>query len=437
MSDTVDVASVQFRVDGQNRCVADTSPPYTCDWDTTLEGDGPVTLTALGTDTSNNQKLSSPVTVTVDNGVPPPPPPPPGTLRVPEDHATIQAAVNAAADGDLVLVGPGVYPGGIIISGKAITLASHFHTTGDPAFIDQTTIEGGAPGISIEETAPGTIIKGLRFTAGTKSVVFFANGSALENHFDDNGSDAVSFEHVGGVARGNVCFSPSDDCFDVDRPESDLLIEDNIIDAARDDGIEARNGNYSGALVTVTIRGNTITGSGEDGIQLIDSPGTANRKFVIEGNLITNSVDVGLGLMDNAETVEDFRAASMPERIHVFNNTFDGNSHGITGGDNLIAVNNIISNSSVLGIKNIDNTSIVAHTLFFNNTTDHTGSNVDLATTIVQDPLFTPAFELQAGSPAINSGTADFVHNAETVLTILSADFFGTAPDLGSNEFIE
>src|SRR5918998_156873 len=81
---------------------------------------------------------------------PPPPPPPSGTIRVPEDYATIQEAVNAAGDGDTVLVGPGTYAGGIVISGKSITLASYYHTSGDTSFIDQTIINGGSPGIYVD-----------------------------------------------------------------------------------------------------------------------------------------------------------------------------------------------------------------------------------------------------------------------------------------------
>ena len=436
-SDNFAISSVQFRVDSENRCTPDTSSPYECDWDTALEGDGTVALTAVATDPSGNQTISDPLSVTIGNNSPdgPPPPLPSGTILVPEDHATIQEGVDAAGEGDLVLVSPGIYSGGITISGKAITLASQYHTTGDPALIDQTTIDGGVPGIFIDSTAPGTVIKGFRFTGGTKSIQLFANGSVIENHFDDTGSDAISFEDVGGAAIGNVCFSTKDDCIDADNPSEDLLIEKNIIDASGDDGIEIRNNTYSGPLVTITIRDNVITASTEDGIQLIDSTGNSDRKFIIEGNLIRTSAAVGLGLMDNKETIEDFRAASMPERIHVFNNTFDGNAYGITGGDNLVAVNNIISNSTVLGIKNIDNNSIVAHNLFFGNTTDEIGSNVDAATTFSGDPLFTGTFELQAGSGAIDAGAETFVFSGETVLSIPPAEFSGTAPDLGSFEF--
>ena len=70
----------------------------------------------------------------------------------------------------------------------------------------------------------------------------------------------------------------------------------------------------AGPHVTHTIRNNTIVGSSEDGIQIIDYSANSSRSFVIERNLIRDNADAGLGLMDNGETVEDFRAASVPER---------------------------------------------------------------------------------------------------------------------------
>ncbi len=365
-----------------------------------------------------------------------------GTIRVPEDYATIQAAINAAQNGNTVLVAPGTYPGGITITGKTITLASYFHTTGDRSYINTTTISGGTTGVNVAANSPNVIVKGLRFTGGSDSLVLRApGGQAISNFFDHSGTDALSFELIGGIARDNICIGAGDDCIDADVPTTDLLIENNTLETPRDDGIELRMEPLNAPplpplpnLVTVTIRGNKIIGVDDDGIQLIDSPGVQNRRFVIERNLIRNSGKVGLGLMDNGVTVEDYRAASMPERIHVFNNTFDGNKYAITGGDNLIAVNNIISNSTTLGLKNIDASSIVAHTLFWNNAQDQVGSNMDLATTYSGNPLYTPSFGLGAGSPAINAGTATFTHNGETVLTIPPSDYAGSAPDLGPFE---
>jgi len=45
-----------------------------------------------------------------------------GTINVPADYATIQAAINAAVDGDLIKVAAGQYPENINTLGKAITI---------------------------------------------------------------------------------------------------------------------------------------------------------------------------------------------------------------------------------------------------------------------------------------------------------------------------
>jgi hypothetical protein len=344
--------------------------------------------------------------------------------------------VNAAGNGDTILVGPGTYEGGIVISGKSVTLTSHYQVAADQSLVNQTIISGGTPAVTVTASAPDTIVKGFHFVNGAGSIQFFAQGGqALDNFFDDIGSDTVSFENVGGIARGNYFFSPGDDGVDVDDARGDIFIENNIFEFARDDGIEIRNQNYTGPHVTLTIRNNTIVGSGEDGIQLIDYSAHSNRSFVIERNLIRGSTDAGLGLMDNGETIEDFRAASMSERVHVFNNTFDGNTYGITGGDNLVAVNNIVSNSAVLGLKNIDASSVVSNVLFFGNGTDYVGSNVDEATIVRANPLYTSAFGLQSGSPAVDAGTVSFVYNSEPVLNISPSDYNGLTADLGWREF--
>ncbi|MGH7995576.1 MAG: Ig-like domain-containing protein [Opitutaceae bacterium] len=67
-SDNVAVASVQFQLDGVNLGSAITTAPYSLSWDTTAASNGSHTLTAIATDTSNNQTTSSAVTVTVNNG---------------------------------------------------------------------------------------------------------------------------------------------------------------------------------------------------------------------------------------------------------------------------------------------------------------------------------------------------------------------------------
>ncbi|MCA9293199.1 MAG: hypothetical protein KDA20_05240 [Phycisphaerales bacterium] len=61
-------------------------------------------------------------------------------LLVPDDFVTIQAAVNAAGDGDEIIVSPGTYSERINLLGKAITLRST--DPNDPAVVAATIIDG-------------------------------------------------------------------------------------------------------------------------------------------------------------------------------------------------------------------------------------------------------------------------------------------------------
>jgi hypothetical protein len=187
-------------------------------------------------------------------------------------------------------------------------------------------------------------------------------------------------------------------------------------------------------MLTIVIRNNIISGNGEDGIQLIDYADLSDRVFFIERNLFENNAMVGLGLMDDGTTTEDYRAASIPERIHVFNNTFVGNPYGITGGDNLVALNNLFVNASNMATKEIDGSSIAAYNLFWNNGTDDQGSNIDHSSSLYADPLLDSAYHLQQGSPAIDAGTAHFEWQGETVLDLDNSVYSGAAPDIGRYE---
>ncbi|MGA8111585.1 MAG: hypothetical protein WB974_19250, partial [Acidobacteriaceae bacterium] len=61
------------------------------------------------------------------------------TIQVPANQPTIQSAITAAANGDIVLVSPGTYHENLDFHGKAITVTS----VSGPAV---TIIDGGASG---------------------------------------------------------------------------------------------------------------------------------------------------------------------------------------------------------------------------------------------------------------------------------------------------
>jgi hyaluronate lyase len=66
-SDTIGVAGVQFKLDGNNLGAEDTSSPFSISWITTTATDGSHTLTAVARDAAGNITTSSGVAVTVDN----------------------------------------------------------------------------------------------------------------------------------------------------------------------------------------------------------------------------------------------------------------------------------------------------------------------------------------------------------------------------------
>ena len=70
-------------------------------------------------------------------------------INVPADQPTIQPGINAAGNGDLVLVAPGTYYENIRFMGKAITVASHFINSGDTNDINNTIIDGSQARISV------------------------------------------------------------------------------------------------------------------------------------------------------------------------------------------------------------------------------------------------------------------------------------------------
>ncbi|MCK6560023.1 T9SS type A sorting domain-containing protein [bacterium] len=107
----------------------------------------------------------------------------PHLVEVPKDYPTIQAAINAAATGDTVLVAEGTYYENINFKGKAITAASHYWADGDTNHINNTIINGSKPS-----------------HPDSGSVVYFISG-------EDTNSVLTGFTITGG--RGTLTLWPS------------------------------------------------------------------------------------------------------------------------------------------------------------------------------------------------------------------------------------
>lgn len=358
-------------------------------------------------------------------------------IHVPADYPTVQAALDAAANNDTILVAPGTYQENLVIENKAVVLTSRFLTSGDSSDIVQTILDGGEGESVIKldrSVGRATAIIGFVIQNAENGILPAAKFDLLHCIIRDC-VDGVDYEGgSGGLCKNNIFENNADDGLDLDL-DVEVIIEDNLIRNNDDDGIEIRLQPYAGPLLTTVIRRNVLQGNGEDGIQFIDYDSWTPRRFIIERNLIVDNVMAGIGLMGNGVTRETYQGASILERILVINNTFVGNDYGVSGGDSLVAVNNLFVGHSGLAMKNVDGTSAAAYNLFWNNGTDIDSSNVDSTATLFVDPLLTPELGLASGSPAIDAGARLFVWQGDTVLNLSSMNYGGSAPDLGAIEF--
>ena len=111
-----------------------------------------------------------------------PPTLPAATIHVPADHPTIQAGIDAAVDGDTVLVSPGVYRGKINFLGKAIIVRSTDGaavTTIDALWTGSVvTFQSGETGASIID---GFTIRRGRAWGGGGIVCRLSSSPRIEN----------------------------------------------------------------------------------------------------------------------------------------------------------------------------------------------------------------------------------------------------------------
>jgi len=368
----------------------------------------------------------------------------PRTLRVPADHATIQAAIDAAHEGDTVLVTPGVYRESLRLAGKSVRLVSEFDASRNKDAVQNSVLDGrytDADGnekirdqvILVEADAgPATEIVGFTIRNGDDGISCQADVRIAHNYFTAN-DDAIDYEGGGGICEFNKFERNTDDAVDYDL-DCDATVRHNEIIDNDDDGIEIRLHDYRGPTLHLVIHDNIITGNGEDGIQIIDYPGLSDRRIRIERNLIARNAMAGIGCMSDAITAEDYRGADIPEPIEVVGNTIADNEYGITGGDRLVAINNIVAGHKQIGMKKVDAQSVAAHNLFWANGTDFVESNVEPEHTREQDPRLDANYRPQAGSPCIDAGVATW-RGESAQIAIGDDQYRGAAPDLGAFEF--
>lgn len=357
-------------------------------------------------------------------------------IRVPQDFASIQDAVNEAQTGDIIILSPGIYNiDETIVIDKQITLTSEFINSNEQSDINNTVITSSYsldPLVLFTNSASNSKCIGITFKEAHKQLTVECEYIEVTNcYFFDNVSDALSLEGAGGYIAYNYFENCGDEGIDADD-SLDWIIEYNTIINPGDDGIEIRLQNNDGATRLHTIRYNFISGAAEDGIQLIDYDGDSGREFDIHHNLILNSEMVGIGCTINGNTIENYEGSYMVEKTYVYNNVFDNNNHAITGANNMLVINNIIVNSSV-AIKNLENNSIANYNCIYSNNSDFIDVNTG-SDNIFIDPMLKDNYFLEANSPCIDSGIKTYSVNGLS-MTVSDEDILGDMPDMGAKEY--
>ena len=227
------------------------------------------------------------------------------TLRVPGQHATIQAAIHVSTEGDLVLVAPGTYrerlklkPGIILKSEGGDEKGRHGLKRAEVTILDGSG--GSGPGVKM---APRATLDGFTITA-----VGRYDDKLWQHHFDTQGNEQPH-EHIGQEGTPGIAVN------------CDCAVLNNLVHHIGDTGIAIAG--TPGERVSPRIAGNVCYRNMGGGIGSM-----GGSQALIEGNTCFENFYAGIGCDASSPVI---KANDCHDNIRAGIGISEGSSPEVTG----------------------------------------------------------------------------------------------------------
>jgi len=361
------------------------------------------------------------------------------TRRVPSEYPSIQAGIDAANDGDTVLVAPGIYFETINFSGKDIVVTGT--DPNDPGIVGYTVINADQDGSAVTfengETS-AAVLRGFTITGGFGTLNNSIEGGG--NIFWGGGiycigaSPTITKNIIAGnrgpVAPGNtqadsqICYGGGIACI-----QSNAVITHNII----------RNnvGFVAGGLILyvgqATLTNNLIYGN---------SAYLGGGIILIGGTLVNNTIaandcdqQFGGGYAGNAYIIFEPSLGNATVVNNIFCNAASGGGVLLVGNwqGGVISCNDVWNNSPGDYLFEDSQTGSV----IYDGANSRTGHNGNISV----DPMFLNAsfgkdYHIVFGSPCINAGDPDYAALAGAADIDSDARVYASRIDIGADEYV-
>ena len=230
------------------------------------------------------------------------------TLSVPQDHKTIQAAIDASKPGDTILVAPGKYRESIRLKSGIILRSDGDDAKGTDGLkrAEATIIDGGGK----EEKHPGVVMaEGCTLDGFTFTNVGAYDEATWKKHFDSNGEElgdeegsvqaegttpAISIQGVSCTVTHCIVHHNGDVGIGIlgkEKAKTAPLITDNFVHRNMGGGIGVAEG------AEPIIRGNTCKENLRAGI------GCRKANPIITDNVCFQNIRAGIGCREGSKPV--------------------------------------------------------------------------------------------------------------------------------------